>query len=158
MKHRIVFLIALIALLLCACSGSPGPRIEIQDPWVRAAAAMGTGEGDEMAGHQQSGSNSAAYMVIKNTGDEADRMLSVDSDIANAVELHISEMKDDIMTMHQVDGIEVPANSEAELKPGELHVMLIGLKSELNPGDIVKLTLNFEVSGAMSVDAEVRMP
>jgi copper(I)-binding protein len=97
-------------------------------------------------------------MIIKNRGNEADRMLSADSDVAEAVELHISEMKDGVMTMHQVDGIDVPGNGQAELKPGGLHVMLIGLKQELKAGDIVKLSLNFEKSGTITTEAEVRLP
>lgn len=168
MKFPIFSLIPLIALLLSACSGPAGPKIEIQDPWVRAAAVMiaegkddDTGSmagGDEMPGHQGSGSNSAAYMVIKNSGGEADRMLSAEADVAEAVELHISEMKEEVMTMHQVDGVDIPARGQAELKPGGLHVMLIGLKHELNAGDVLRLTLNFEKSGTLSVDAQVRMP
>jgi hypothetical protein len=166
-KYRIVFLIVPLTLALSACSGSAGPKIEIQDPWVRAAAMMdtqdhddaeGKGEGSEMGEHMGGGGNSAAYMILKNTGNEADRMLSADSDIAEAVELHISEMKDGVMTMHQVDGIDIPGNGQAELKPGGLHVMLIGLKQELKVGDIVNFTLNFEKSGTITTEADVRMP
>ena len=52
----------------------------------------------------------------------------------------------------------VPAGGQAELKPGGLHIMLIGLKRELNQGDAVRLILVFEKSGEIIVDAQVRAP
>jgi copper(I)-binding protein len=161
-KFRLVNLIALVALALGACSGPAGAQLEIEDPWVRAAGIMEQQDSDDnsegMAGQMPGGSNSAAYMTIKNSGNEADRLLSVDCDFAEAVEMHISEMKDGVMTMHQVDGIDVPAKGQAELKPGGLHVMLIGLKRELKAGDMVVLTLNFEKSGLITANAEIRLP
>ena len=162
MKYYMISIITMGFLLLYACSGPDGPQIEIQDPWVRAAgmeAAQDMDEGGEsMAGHDQDRGNSAAYMVIKNTGNETDRLLSADTDTAQAAELHLSELVDDVMTMHQVTGIDVPARGEVYLEPGGFHVMLIGLKSELKAGDNVKLTLHFEKSGTVTVEARVRMP
>ena len=49
-------------------------------------------------------------------------------------------------------------NSQVELKPGGLHIMLIGLKEELKEGDVINLTLEFEVSEDIPVEAEVKMP
>ena len=42
------------------------------------------------------------------------------------------------------------------LKPGGLHVMLINLKQELVPGKKITLTLNFEISGPITIEAEIR--
>lgn len=52
----------------------------------------------------------------------------------------------------------MPARGQAELKPGGYHMMLVNLKGDLNAGDIVKLTLVFENSGEIAVEAEVRSP
>ncbi len=83
-------------------------------------------------------------------------LVAAASDVADAVEIHLSEMKDDVMTMRQVDGVDVPAAGEAVLKPGSYHIMLIGLNQELAVGDKVSLTLTFEKAGQMNVEAEVR--
>ena len=48
------------------------------------------------------------------------------------------------MQMQQVDGIDVPAGGETTLEPGGLHVMLIGVDTELAEGDTVDVTLGFE--------------
>jgi hypothetical protein len=104
------------------------------------------------------GANGAAYMMIKNEGGAADKLLRAESDVAEAVELHMSEMKDGVMSMHPVDYIEIPAEGQTELKPGGLHIMLIGLRQELNVGEKLTMKLEFEQSGIVTVEAEVRAP
>ena len=101
--------------------------------------------------------NGAVYMMLMNEGGSADTLISVETDIAEVVELHETKMENDVMKMSPVQGgIEVPGGGSAELKPGGLHVMLINLKEELVPGEKISLTLNFEKSGPMKVEAEIR--
>lgn len=165
MFRRVAFLVVFMALALSACSGAAtGPAIKIFDPWVRAASMMGSQgmnasdtSGGAGVSHME-GANSAAYFVISNSGKEADRLIKAESDIASAVELHVSEMKDGVMSMHPVDGVEIPASGQAELKPGSYHVMFIGIKRDLKPGDKIALKLYFEKAGAIDVEAEVREP
>lgn len=152
-------------IVLVACSSSVTPTIEISGAWVRAVSedsqsgqsAMMTPESGNMS-HTEMGMNSAAYLKIKNRSGDADRLLRVESDIAQAVELHESVMENDIMTMRPVNFIEIPASGEVELKPGGLHIMLIGLNEALRPGAKVQLTLVFEKAGNLTVEAEVRAP
>lgn len=54
--------------------------------------------------------------------------------------------------------LEVPAKGQVELKPGGYHVMLIGVKRDLKVGDKFSLELQFEKSGAITVEAEVKQP
>lgn len=169
MKRYGMIWLALFSLLLSACAGSSGTTLEVRDPWVRAAlmgGAMG-GHGDTQMGTpaantamsaMQGGATSGAFMVINNSGTEADRLVKAESDVADAVELHLSEMKDGVMTMRQVEGVEIPASGQAELKPGSYHIMLIGLKQDLKEGDTIKITLTFEKGGSIVVDAPVKAP
>jgi len=60
--------------------------------------------------------------------------------------------------MHPVDSIEVPANGQVDLKPGGLHIMLIGLTGDLVAGEKIPLTLEFENAGKIQVEAEIRAP
>jgi copper(I)-binding protein len=155
MKLKVLLVLGLVAVILGGCvappaasslqGNRPGPgaaKIQAIDVWARAAA---TG-------------NSAAYMILRNGGDVDDRLLKVESDVADAVELHKSTMEGSVMKMAPVDGIDVPAKGQAELKPGGLHVMIIGLKRELKPDEKIRLTLQFEKSGAQEVEAAVRKP
>ena len=41
----------------------------------------------------------------------------------------------------------VPAGQQVEFKPGELHLMLVGLKEDQAVGDRVQITLQFKVAG-----------
>jgi len=52
--------------------------------------------------------------------------------------------------------VEVAPGARVELKPGSYHLMLIGLKRTLAPGQTVTLTLRFERAGALTARAEVR--
>jgi len=97
-------------------------------------------------------------MILRNGGETADRLVKAESDVAEAVELHKTIMEGSMMQMAPVEHIEVPAKGQAELKPGGLHVMLIGLKHELKPGEKIKLKLQFEKAGMQEVEAEVRKP
>ncbi|MCM8750264.1 copper chaperone PCu(A)C [Thermomicrobiaceae bacterium CFH 74404] len=127
-------------------SGTGEALIRILDPWARPSAQAG-----EM-------STSAVYLVIRNQGQETDRLLHAESDVAETVELHRTTMDGGMMKMEPVQAIEVPAGSDVELKPGGLHIMLIGLKRDLEVGDRVTVTLRFERAGEMEVVAEVRQP
>jgi periplasmic copper chaperone A len=162
--RMLVFLTYLALLSACvpASSGS-GATIEVTDAWARAAMAMATeGHGEmptpaegTMAG---TGANSAAYMLLRNKTSTPDKLLGVESQAAKAVELHVSELQGDVMTMRPIEFVEVPANGEAELKPGGMHVMLIGLKHDLKAGEVIDLVLVFEKAGRIKVQAEVRAP
>jgi copper(I)-binding protein len=76
--------------------------------------------------------------------------------VAEVVELHTHVMDGTIMRMRKVDAIDVTGGSTTELKPGGLHVMLIGLKAPLKAGEKFPLTLKFERAGEVKLDVEVR--
>lgn len=61
-----------------------------------------------------------------------------------------------MMGMREVARIAVPAGSTVSLAPGGLHIMLIDLATDLQPGDRFELTLVFEAAGERSVTVEVR--
>ena len=161
MKLNTLTLAILLALLLGACVKADTQQIEVKDAWVRAAAApeMQMEGNSTMSGSEHMGGGvSAAYMTLHNLAGETDRLVSVASDAAESAEMHMTQVENDVATMRQVNSIEVPPQGDTELKPGGLHIMLIGLKHELKAGDKVRLTLQFEKAGAVSVEAEVRLP
>lgn len=143
-RKVMLVLVLLVGSVLAGCVGRQGPVITVENPWVRTAM-MADG-------------NSAAYMVIKNNAGQADALIGAATDVAAAAELHEMVMEGDVMKMRPVAGqrIEIPARGQVELKPGGLHVMLIGLKQKLDPGATVDLTLRFEKAGEVRVKAEVR--
>ncbi|CFX16949.1 conserved exported protein of unknown function [Candidatus Filomicrobium marinum] len=100
--------------------------------------------------------NSAAYFKIENTGKAADRLVSAKADIAERTELHESVDEGGVAKMLPLkDGIPVPADGEAELKPLGMHVMLMGLKSKLEEGQSFPMTLTFEKQGDVQVEVKI---
>ena len=147
-KSLTLLLLLNLLSLLGACGGSTpsveGPHIKIEGAWARASPKM-AGAG-------------AVYMILKNDGSQADKLLSGKTPAAEVVELHESFMdENNVMKMRAVEGgyIEIPAGGSVELKPGGLHVMLIKLVKPLQADTTIPLTLNFEKSGELIIEAPV---
>lgn len=153
----LLILFALLALVACNTTNNRavnGAAITVEAPWARPAMAM---EGDMGT---DSATVSAAYMVLTNSGPQEDRLLSATSPAATAIEIHETTMDaNNVMQMHPIEGgLVVPANSSVEMKPGGIHIMLIGLTQDIAVGGTVPLTLTFERAGTIEVQAEVREP
>jgi len=98
----------------------------------------------------------AAYFGIKNTGKNGDRLTAATSPIAKAVEFHTMSMTGNVMKMREVAHIDVTPATTIKMKPGEgVHLMLIGLKQPLKPGDKFPLNVSFEKSGKINLSVTV---
>jgi periplasmic copper chaperone A len=127
---------------LTASAFASHAQVTVETPWARPT----------VAGQQGGG----GFLVLRNTGAAADRLVGGSTPAAERFELHTMSMKGDVMEMRQVEGIDLPAGQEVELKPGGMHAMFIGLKTPLKIGDKVPVTLKFEKTGPMTVQFEVR--
>lgn len=151
-----------ISLALCAAIGSlvacGGPSvITVREAWVRpAVAAPSDATPVSGAAAMMGGSNSVVYLTVANTGDSKDTLLGISSDAAGSVELHRTEIKDNVASMREVGTVEIPAHGEVRFDPGSYHLVLANVRHALVPGDTVDLTLTFKGAGAIRVRAEVR--
>lgn len=103
----------------------------------------------------------AAYLIIENTSDLGDRLLSarVGEDIAATVELHRTVEIDGVSRMRpQPRGMVLPPKGELRFEPTGLHIMLIGLEERLELGQQFPLTLVFERAGPVEVIVYVETP
>ncbi len=124
------------------------PQISVEKIWSWPAHAAADG-----------GSTGAVFMTVINHGDVSDRLLHAYSDAAGAVEIHETVMVGDRMKMQPVtNGLEIPAHGQIEFKPRSHHIMLIGLRRDLKVGERFSLVLEFEKSGNLTVESEVREP
>ncbi len=113
--------------------------LELHHPWARATAPSAPVAG--------------GFMVIKNTGTEADRLVGGSATVSESVQIHEMEVVDGVMKMKEVaGGLEIPAGGEVVLKPGSYHVMFMGLKQQLKEGETFAGTLTFEKAGAVEVE------
>jgi len=117
--------------------------LTIGHPWARPTA------GTNMLG--------AAYLTLKNDGKEADTLKSASSADAEKVEIHehIHDAQG-VMRMRAVEGgLAIPAGGTVEFKPGGYHLMLIGLKHNLEDGQRFPLKLTFEHAGTADVEVKI---
>ena len=103
----------------------------------------------------------AAYLrTLRNTGDQADRLIGASTPAAGTVEIHRSVVDaGHVMRMRAIDGIDLPPRSELKLRHGgEYHLMLIDLKASLKNGDRFPMTLRFQKAGEREVMVWVQQP
>ena len=137
---QVVMLVSGIALAFSAGAqdGQVG-KIKIEGAYTRT-----TVPGQKVAG---------GFMKIIDQG-AADQLISASSSVADEVQLHTMSMEGNTMQMRQVRAIDVPAAGTVELKPGGLHLMLIGIKTPLKAGDLIAVKLKFAKAG----EVEVKLP
>jgi hypothetical protein len=87
---------------------------------------------------------SAAFMTVHNDDMSDHKIVSASSPAAKTVELHTHTHENGMMKMRQVPDIAIPAGGDTFLKPGGLHIMLIGLTQELKKDVPVSVIIKFE--------------
>lgn len=105
-------------------------------------------------------STGAAFMIIKNTGDTDDTLLSASAKIAGITELHenLIDPDDSTMMMRKVKNIVIPAQKEVALEPTGKHIMFLKMKEPLTLDSMFPLDLTFETAGEMTIDINVIQP
>ena len=139
MKH-LVFTLLTASLSLTALADT----VKISDPWARATAPGAPAGG--------------AFMSL--TADADMTLIAAESRASKVVELHTMKMENGVMIMRAVPQIDLPKGQTVSLKPGGLHVMLIGLHAPLKAGEKVDMTLRVKDSQGkeqrIPVTAEIR--
>jgi len=161
------------ALALAACGGDDDAGSESGGPVISAAWARTS---------PMSSTIGAMYFVVESAAGDQLTAVTVPSSVADRTELHETVMAGDdmagddmagddmagddmagddmagdgMMTMQQVQMIEIPAGESVALQPGGLHVMLLDLASPLEPGTSFTAQLVFAEAGTVDVSVEVR--
>ncbi|AVO46975.1 DUF1775 domain-containing protein [Phreatobacter cathodiphilus] len=125
-----------------AASTMRAGTLTIAQPWVRA-----TPGGARVAG---------GYLTVTNGGSAPDRLVGGSAAFAERVEIHEMATQNGVMTMRALGGgLVIAPGQSVELKPGGLHVMFMGLRTQLTEGRSVKVTLEFEKAGKVEVEMAV---
>lgn len=114
--------------------------LDIHHPWARPSA----------------GQTGAAYFIIENKGKADDALVSVESGVADKVQIHDMTMDGMVMRMRRLEKLPLPAGQTVRVAPGGLHIMLIGLKAPLKDGDMFPMRLVFDKAGPIDVSAHVQ--
>lgn len=134
----------MLGLSLIGMAWQVSAQTQVNDAWVRAT----------VAGQHSTG----AFMTLQ--ADSDSKLLSVQSPVANTVQIHQSSMKDDVMSMSQVESVALPAGKPVSFDPHGYHIMLMDLTAQVKEGDKVPLILTVENAKGeketIKVDAEAR--
>ena len=117
-------------------------EIQVRHPWSRA-----TPPGAKVG---------VAYMEIRNSGSQPDKLLAISTKVAQRVEMHVTERAGEVMKMRQVKAFEIPARESYTLRPGSSHLMLVDLAQPLKKGERITMTLRFERAGEVPIELEVQ--
>ncbi len=84
------------------------------------------------------------------------KLLAVATPAAKSVEVHSMQMDGNMMRMREVGELELKPAARIAMQPGDgYHIMLLGLKQALKPGEKIPLTLRFEKAGKLEIEATV---
>jgi len=139
MKSIELKILASALLLAVFASGCGSGDIDIDGAWARPG---------------NKGENSVVYFEISNRSSATIDLVDTESDVAEIVEIHRSMMVDGVMAMEKQERISIPAGGKLIFRPGDYHIMLIGLIDDTNIGDSFVLALRF----ANGSEIEVRVP
>jgi periplasmic copper chaperone A len=115
--------------------------LSAQDAWIRVTPASDV---------------AAAYLTLHNAGRETVVVIGVRSPVAQQAMIHESRVVDGRSTMRPREAVRVAAGKTVRFAPGGLHIMLMGLKRKLTPGEDVALLLELEGGASLAVTAHVR--
>jgi copper(I)-binding protein len=137
--------------------------LSVASPFVQA---HDTHQGDLLLDHPYAVPSGAgephgkAYLRgIKNSGKQADRLLSASTPVAGAVMFHSLKKHGNGLHAEAVSAIDLPPNTTTLLRhTGDYQLSLIDLKQTLKDGDRFEMTLNFEHAGSQTVKVWVQKP
>jgi len=132
----------ILALAMAMTVGAASAQVVVHEPWVRATVA-----------NQQA---SGAFMQLNASRNM--KLVEARSPVAAQVEIHQMTMDHDVMKMRPVKFVPLPAGKPVALEPGSYHIMLLGLKKQIRPGDVVPLTIVIEGEDGQRQSIEVKAP
>lgn len=98
----------------------------------------------------------AAYMTVRNTGNDPVTLVGLETPIALMPDIH--ETKTDangVSSMAPAGEITIPPGESVALEPSGLHAMLMQLQTKLVKGETFPLTLTFSDGGMVTVDVPI---
>ena len=156
-RNRWIFFLLIFLLLLSGCGLGGPPKIEVNGAAVleaKAAPPAASG-GCHVCDAPLGNFTSRASLTIRNRGGEADRLLKVETEGAVLVSFRKTSDAQDLSNSVPVDAVEIPPHGRVEFGGSRYAMLLTGLREDLTAGQTLRLTLYFEKSGPVTVDAAI---
>lgn len=98
----------------------------------------------------------AAYMTVRNTGDEAVTLTGLVTPLAMMPKIHKTKTNaEGVSSMAPAGEITIAAGESVALEPGGLHAMLMRLQEPMTVGETFSLTLTFSDGGEVTVEIPI---
>ncbi len=140
--------ILMVALFTVSCAALNQPRLEVQDSWVKEAKVSDISLEDLntscICDVKPGTLTTNAFMKIKNSGREDDRLIGAESEKATRIEFRRSSMSGELGSLSPVEAVVVPAGGEVYFAPGSFAMLVMGIKEDFKPGETLAVTLIFE--------------
>lgn len=142
-KTLLLFLSIPLFLTGCASSGD----VVAQDLWLKSS---------EMSTR---GGMTAVYGTLTNNSSQDVVLVGGATEIAGVVEVHEMSMIGGEMMMQEIDGgLVIPAGKSIVLEPGGNHLMLMMLTDDLEAGEEISVTFDFDGAEDLTIDGIVAKP
>ncbi|HXQ12252.1 MAG TPA: copper chaperone PCu(A)C [Caulobacteraceae bacterium] len=99
--------------------------------------------------------NSAAYMVIANSGAQPEALIAARCACAAKVDVHKTEDMRGMSMMVSAAPVVIPPHGQVVFRPGGYHLMLTGLKEPLRDHGQQAITLVFKRAGAIRASFQI---
>ncbi len=143
--RKTLLLFLSISLFLTGCASSND--VVAQDLWVKSS---------EMSTR---GGMTAVYGTLTNDSSQDVVLVGGATDIAGVVEVHEMSMIGGEMMMQEIDGgLVIPAGKSIVLEPGGNHLMLMMLTDDLEAGEEISVTFDFDGAEDLTIDGIVAKP
>ena len=96
------------------------------------------------------------YMTIYNPQSRALSIVEIHSDSFASVEIHKTLMQDGMMRMEQVVALKIAAGETVQLAPGGLHLMMMQPVQPTRPGEIHRITIEYDDGSTQELEMTVR--
>jgi copper(I)-binding protein len=114
----------------------------VEDAWARASIGMNR--------------PGAAYMTVRNMGENTVILTGLRTDLAMMPEIHLTSTNEQgVSSMTPAGEIKIAPGEVAALEPGGLHAMLMRLSRPMVEGETFALTLVFGDGDEITVDVPI---
>ena len=143
--RKTLLLFLSISLFLTGCASSND--VVAQDLWAKSS---------EMSTR---GGMTAVYGTLTNNSSQDVVLVGGATEIAGVVEVHEMSMIGGEMMMQEIDGgLVIPAGKSIVLEPGGNHLMLMMLTDDLEAGEEISVTFDFDGADDLTIDGIVAKP
>lgn len=98
----------------------------------------------------------AGYLTIHNPLMQSVAIVAIRSEGFASVEIHQTLMQDGMMRMEQVENLTIEAGQTLQLAPGGLHLMLMQPLQPTRPGEIHRITIEFNDGSSQTLELTVK--